>query len=214
MSRFRGGFHMRAMDEDRNGVPHDLGCGFNIIGLEFALLGAISKNCGNKPRNRLSIVSHEFRALDLKETGIRVNGLSPVPTLTAGLLGMAGDDPARQQGMLDKIASAVPLGRVGEPEKIAKAALFLATDDASFVNGAELFVDGGQAAVRGATVRHDRIAPGTAQVVDLGPGRRTHCGRGKALSARSREILGRKTPAEALDGGHNQADAPSVATTG
>ena len=41
----------------------------------------------------------------------------------------------------------IPMGRVGEPEEIAKAALFLASSDSSFVNGAELFVDGGQAQI-------------------------------------------------------------------
>jgi NAD(P)-dependent dehydrogenase (short-subunit alcohol dehydrogenase family) len=86
-------------------------------------------------------------ALDLKARGIRVNTLSPGPTRTPGLIGLAGDDAAQQQGLLDYMASQVPLGRVGEPDEIAKAAVFLASDDASFVTGIELFVDGGQAQV-------------------------------------------------------------------
>lgn len=84
---------------------------------------------------------------DLKDTGIRVNVLSPGPTRTPALLDFAGDDVAAQQGMLDYLSTRVPLGRVGEPEEIAKAALFLASDDSSFVNGTELFADGGQAQV-------------------------------------------------------------------
>ncbi|GAB7127006.1 SDR family oxidoreductase [Silvimonas sp. JCM 19000] len=85
--------------------------------------------------------------LDLKGTGIRVNVVSPGPIHTAGLVELAGDDKAQQQGLLDYLASTVPLGRVGEPEEIAKAVLFLATDESSFVNGAELFADGGKAQV-------------------------------------------------------------------
>ncbi|MBP2296050.1 SDR family NAD(P)-dependent oxidoreductase [Azospirillum rugosum] len=86
-------------------------------------------------------------ALDLKDTGIRVNVLSPGATRTPGLVELAGDDAAQRQGLLDYLASRIPLGRVGEAEEIAKAALFLASDDSSFVNGAELFADGGQAQV-------------------------------------------------------------------
>jgi NAD(P)-dependent dehydrogenase (short-subunit alcohol dehydrogenase family) len=86
-------------------------------------------------------------ALDLKETGIRVNVVSPGATRTPGLVELAGDDPQAQQGLLDYLASRIPLGRVGEAEEIGKAVLFLASDDASFVNGAELFADGGQAQV-------------------------------------------------------------------
>ena len=85
--------------------------------------------------------------LDLKQRRIRVNVLSPGPTKTPGLLGLAGDDRAAQQGMLDQMASELPLGRVADPDEIASAALFLASDDSSFVTGAELFADGGQAQV-------------------------------------------------------------------
>lgn len=84
-------------------------------------------------------------ALDLKQRRIRVNALSPGPTHTPGLLGLV---PAGQeQGLLDTLTGDVPLGRVAEPAEIAGAALFLASQDASFVNGIELFADGGQAQV-------------------------------------------------------------------
>jgi NAD(P)-dependent dehydrogenase (short-subunit alcohol dehydrogenase family) len=85
--------------------------------------------------------------LDLKDRGIRVNTISPGATKTPGLVDLAGPDAAQQQGLLDYLASRIPMGRVGDPSEIAAAALFLASDDASFVNGAELFVDGGQAQV-------------------------------------------------------------------
>lgn len=85
--------------------------------------------------------------LDLKGTGIRINVVSPGATRTPGLVELAGDDKEQQQGLLDYLASRIPLGRVGESDEIAKATLFLASDDSSFVNGAELFADGGQAQV-------------------------------------------------------------------
>jgi NAD(P)-dependent dehydrogenase (short-subunit alcohol dehydrogenase family) len=85
--------------------------------------------------------------LDLKDRAIRVNVVSPGPIRTPGLVELAGNDPAAQQGLLDMLAAQVPLGRVGEPEEIAKAVVFLASDDASFINGTELFVDGGLAQV-------------------------------------------------------------------
>jgi NAD(P)-dependent dehydrogenase (short-subunit alcohol dehydrogenase family) len=82
--------------------------------------------------------------LDLKDRQIRVNTISPGATRTPGLLELAGPDAAQQQGLADYLASQIPMARLGKPEEIASAALFLASDDASFVNGAELFVDGGQ----------------------------------------------------------------------
>ena len=85
--------------------------------------------------------------LDLKARGIRVNVISPGPIKTPGLVGLAGSDAAQQQSLLDYMASTVPLGRVGDPDDVAGAAVFLASDDASFIAGAELFVDGGQAQI-------------------------------------------------------------------
>ncbi|MNT98203.1 Glucose 1-dehydrogenase 2 [compost metagenome] len=83
----------------------------------------------------------------MKGRGIRINTLSPGPTETTGLVELAGQDKAQQQELLDHMASQVPMGRVGRPEEIAATALFLASDDSSFITGAEIFVDGGLAQV-------------------------------------------------------------------
>ncbi|RYG35962.1 SDR family oxidoreductase [bacterium] len=80
---------------------------------------------------------------DLKGSGIRVNVVSPGPIDTPGLEGLTGDPEAMKAGM----ATGVPLGRVGDADEIAKAVVFLASDDSSFVAGTELFVDGGYAQV-------------------------------------------------------------------
>ena len=79
---------------------------------------------------------------DLKNRRIRVNVVSPGPIDTPGLSGLAQTEE-QKQALYAQLASTVPLGRVGKPEEIAKAAVFLASDDASFVAGIELFVDGG-----------------------------------------------------------------------
>jgi NAD(P)-dependent dehydrogenase (short-subunit alcohol dehydrogenase family) len=85
--------------------------------------------------------------LDLKGRAIRVNTLSPGPIHTPGLVELAGPDTTQQQGLLDHLSSQIPVGRIGQPEDVAKAAVFLASDDASFINGIELFADGGMAQV-------------------------------------------------------------------
>ena len=85
--------------------------------------------------------------LDLKGRNIRFNTLTPGPTKTPGLVDLAGPGAAQQQALLDHMSSLVPIGRVGDPDEIAKAAVFLASDESSFVTGAELFVDGGQAQI-------------------------------------------------------------------
>jgi NAD(P)-dependent dehydrogenase (short-subunit alcohol dehydrogenase family) len=83
---------------------------------------------------------------DLKDRKIRVNVISPGPIKTPILDGLADTEEGRQ-GLMSYLTSIVPLGRMGEPDEIAKAAVFLASDDSSFVAGVELFVDGGAAQV-------------------------------------------------------------------
>ncbi|MBB5608887.1 MULTISPECIES: SDR family NAD(P)-dependent oxidoreductase [unclassified Janthinobacterium] len=85
-------------------------------------------------------------ALDLKGTGIRVNVLSPGPTATPGLLnGLARS--GQQDALIAGLVAGVPLGRMGGADEIAAAALFLASDDSSFMTGGEVFADGGYAQV-------------------------------------------------------------------
>ncbi len=85
-------------------------------------------------------------SLDLKERKIRVNAISPgvVPTPGYNHLGLTKE---QVQGFVDMQLATIPLGRVGTPDEIAKAVVFLASDDSSFVNGIELFVDGGMAQI-------------------------------------------------------------------
>ncbi|GAA1309459.1 SDR family NAD(P)-dependent oxidoreductase [Pseudonocardia xinjiangensis] len=80
-----------------------------------------------------------------KAHDFRVNVLSPGPTRIPALLGLAPVD--EQAALLDRFAATVPLGRIGDPDEIAAAATFLASDAAGYVNGAEWFIDGGYAQV-------------------------------------------------------------------
>jgi NAD(P)-dependent dehydrogenase (short-subunit alcohol dehydrogenase family) len=81
-------------------------------------------------------------AAELAPRGIRVNTIIPGPTNTPGLAGLA-PTPEDAPGLLGMIASGVPMGRLGEPEEIANAVLFLASSESSFMTGGEIFVDGG-----------------------------------------------------------------------
>ena len=85
--------------------------------------------------------------LDLKGSGIRVNVLSPGATATPGLI----DGLAKRTGQPDAVIAGLkaqtPLGRLADPDEIAAAALFLASDESSFMTGSEMFVDGGIAQV-------------------------------------------------------------------
>jgi NAD(P)-dependent dehydrogenase (short-subunit alcohol dehydrogenase family) len=85
-------------------------------------------------------------AVDLKGTGIRVNVLTPGPTETPGLMNGLERTGMKDQMVAGLIAE-IPLGRMGNPEETAAVALFLASDDSSFMTGSEVFVDGGQAQV-------------------------------------------------------------------
>lgn len=84
--------------------------------------------------------------LDLKERKIRVNAISPGVVPTPGYDHLGLNDQQLQE-FIDSQAVTIPLGRVGTPDEIAKAVVFLASDDSSFVNGIELFVDGGMAQI-------------------------------------------------------------------
>jgi NAD(P)-dependent dehydrogenase (short-subunit alcohol dehydrogenase family) len=83
---------------------------------------------------------------DLKDRRIRVNAISPGPIDTPGLRKLLASSDAGQQRMA-AISTIVPLGRLGTPDEIAKAVVFLASDDSSYITGTELFVDGGFAQV-------------------------------------------------------------------
>jgi NAD(P)-dependent dehydrogenase (short-subunit alcohol dehydrogenase family) len=78
--------------------------------------------------------------VDLKARNIRVNVLSPGTIDTGVFVGVPKE-------IKDQFVSLIPMGRIGLPREIATAALFLASDDSSFVTGIELFVDGGTAQI-------------------------------------------------------------------
>ena len=85
--------------------------------------------------------------LNARENGFRVNVLSPGPIDTPIIDGQAdyfGQDPVALRAQMSTL---VPMGRLGRPEEIANGALFLASDESSFMTGAELCIDGGMAQV-------------------------------------------------------------------
>jgi NAD(P)-dependent dehydrogenase (short-subunit alcohol dehydrogenase family) len=146
---------------------YDRQFGTNVKGLVFTvqkalpLLGEgssiilISSIVANKGMQGLSIYSSTKAAirnlartwiLDLKDRKIRVNVISPGPIETPGLVGLAGGEQGKQ-GFFDYLAAQVPLGRNGQPEEIGAAAVFLASDAASYIHGADLHVDGGFAQI-------------------------------------------------------------------
>ena len=84
--------------------------------------------------------------LDLAPRRIRVNVLSPGATSTPGLHGLSKTEEERS-AFVKVMEAATPLGRISDPDEVSAAALFLASDESSFVNGSELFVDGGAAQI-------------------------------------------------------------------
>jgi NAD(P)-dependent dehydrogenase (short-subunit alcohol dehydrogenase family) len=86
-------------------------------------------------------------SVDLKSRNIRVNVVSPGTIVTPGYKSELGLTDGQIESFKAQAAATTPLGRTGTPDEIANAVLFLASEDSSFVNGIELFVDGGAAQI-------------------------------------------------------------------
>jgi NAD(P)-dependent dehydrogenase (short-subunit alcohol dehydrogenase family) len=112
------------------------------------LIGSVAGSLGMPGNSTYSATKAALRSYvrtwtrEFTDHGIRFNTLSPGPIDTPMIDGVADPDALRAQ-----FVAAIPLNRMGRPEEIAAAALFLASDEASFVAGAELSVDGGMAQV-------------------------------------------------------------------
>ena len=121
-------------------------------GAVIVLMASIVGSKGSESSSVYSATKAAIRSLartltaDLKGRHIRVNAVSPGPIETPGF-----DEVASLTGQAEQfktqMVSTVPLGRIGEADEIAKAVVFLASDDSSYVTGIELFVDGGLAQV-------------------------------------------------------------------
>jgi NAD(P)-dependent dehydrogenase (short-subunit alcohol dehydrogenase family) len=110
------------------------------------LIGSIAGSIGTRGYGVYGATKAALRALartwttELAPKGVRVNVVSPGPTDTA-MFSAASDE------LREEIIRQIPLGRIGLADEVAAAAFFLASDESSFVAGAELCVDGGMAQV-------------------------------------------------------------------
>lgn len=115
-------------------------------GSTIVLIGSIAGDSGIAAYSVYAATKAAVRALarswtaELAPRGIRVNVVSPGPTHTAMMAAVSDDIHAA-------LSARIPLGRLGQPEEVAAAALFLASDESSYTAGAELSVDGGMAQV-------------------------------------------------------------------
>jgi NAD(P)-dependent dehydrogenase (short-subunit alcohol dehydrogenase family) len=119
-------------------------------GASIILTASIAASKGMPSDSVLSATKAAIRSFartwtaDLRDRRIRVNAVSPGPTETPGFHELLGSSSA-DAGKL--ISTGIPLGRLGTPDEIAKAVVFLASEDSSFITGIELFVDGGFAQI-------------------------------------------------------------------
>ena len=135
----------KAFDLNVKGVLFTVQKSLDILtdGASIVLLGSVGASKGFGGFSVYNATKASVRsfartwAAELKDRQIRVNVVSPGPIDTPGFQAFANDD------MRAGLQNMIPLGRLGQPEDIAKAITFLATDDSSFVTGIELFVDGG-----------------------------------------------------------------------
>ncbi|WP_152048621.1 SDR family NAD(P)-dependent oxidoreductase [Aureimonas psammosilenae] len=135
------GLNVRSLVFAAKGAATHMGDGGSIV-----LVGSIAGDIGTKGYGAYGAAKAAVRSFartwanELAPRGIRVNVVSPGPTDTA-MFASASDE------MRATLTAMIPLGRMGRPDEVAAAALFLASDEASFVTGAELPVDGGMAQV-------------------------------------------------------------------
>jgi NAD(P)-dependent dehydrogenase (short-subunit alcohol dehydrogenase family) len=126
----------------KHGIPHLLerGGGSVINVASFvALLGAATSQISyTASKGAVLSLSREL-AVQFARQGVRVNALCPGPVETPLLLRIWGDDPAAAERRLVHL----PMGRLAKPREVVNAALFLASDESSYVNGATFLVDGG-----------------------------------------------------------------------
>ncbi|HWH06401.1 MAG TPA: SDR family oxidoreductase, partial [Gaiellaceae bacterium] len=126
----------------KHGIPYllDRGGGSVINVASFvAILGAATSQISYTASKGAVLALSRELAVEFARRGVRVNALCPGPVETPLLLSIWGDDPAAAARRLVHL----PMGRLAKPREIVNAALFLASDEASYVNGATFLVDGG-----------------------------------------------------------------------
>jgi NAD(P)-dependent dehydrogenase (short-subunit alcohol dehydrogenase family) len=115
-------------------------------GASIILTGSVAGSKGSPAQGVYAATKAAIRSFartwtsELKDRHIRTNVVSPGPVATPPVLQQSPD-------AIERMVSTIPMGRMGDPEEIARAVLFLASDDSSFVTGTELFVDGGRAQI-------------------------------------------------------------------
>ncbi|HEX3801819.1 MAG TPA: 3-oxoacyl-ACP reductase [Solirubrobacteraceae bacterium] len=126
----------------KHGIPHllETGGGSVINTASFvAVMGAATSQISYTASKGGVLAMSREMGVEFAKSGVRVNALCPGPVSTPLLIELFAKDPERAARRLVH----VPMGRFGEPHEIAKAALFLASDDSSFMTASSLLVDGG-----------------------------------------------------------------------
>lgn len=129
----------------KHGIPHLVEAGggsvINVASFVATMGAAVSQISYTASKGAVLSLSREL-GVEFADRGVRVNALCPGPVNTPLLKELFAKDPERAAKRLVHI----PMGRFGEPEEIAKSALFLASDDSSFVTASTFLVDGGLSA--------------------------------------------------------------------
>jgi len=128
----------------KHGIPHLLEGGGAVVNIAsfVALMGAAESQISYTASKGAVLAMSRELGVEFADRGVRVNAICPGPIRTPLLDELFATEPEKSAKRLVHI----PMGRFGEPEEIAKAALFLAGDDASFITAAALTVDGGASA--------------------------------------------------------------------